>query len=92
MVIEELIKRLSEREAYQPRPDRVEVRQTHISVVFLAGPIVYKIKKPLRLSFLDYSTLERRRHFCDLEVRLNRRLAPRFISGSFPLLGMARCS
>lgn len=56
--------------------EAVEVRQTHISVVFLAGEFVYKIKKPVDLGFLDFSTLEKRRHFCQEEVRLNRRLAP----------------
>lgn len=61
---------------YGPGVDGVEVMQTHISRVFLAGPDVYKVKKPVRFSFLDFSTLERRRHFCDEEVRLNRRLAP----------------
>lgn len=60
---------------YPHRPARVELLQTHISYVFLAGDQVYKIKKPVRFSFLDFSTLERRRHFCHEEVRLNRRLA-----------------
>ncbi|MGC8639692.1 MAG: AAA family ATPase [Isosphaeraceae bacterium] len=85
MTIEELIAGLARPEAYQPRPDQVEVRQSHISVVFLAGPVVYKIKKPLRLSYLDYSTLERRRHFCVEEVRLNRRLAPQVYLGVVPV-------
>ena len=60
------------------------MHQTHISVVFLAGPLAYKIKKPVNLGFVDYSTLERRRHFCEEEVRLNRRLAPSSISASSP--------
>jgi aminoglycoside phosphotransferase family enzyme/predicted kinase len=54
----------------------VVVRQTHISLVFLAGDRVYKVKKPVNFGFLDFSSLERRRHFCEEEVRLNRRLAP----------------
>lgn len=54
-----------------------EVVQTHISVVFLAGDRAFKIKKPIQLwGFLDYGTLEARRHWCEEEVRLNRRLAP----------------
>lgn len=53
-----------------------EVVQTHISVVFLAREFVYKLKKPVNLGFLDFGTLGRRKHFCDEEVRLNRRLAP----------------
>jgi aminoglycoside phosphotransferase family enzyme/predicted kinase len=61
---------------YPHNPDAVELRQTHISYVLLAGDYVYKIKKPVRFAFLDYSTAEKRRHFCEEEVRLNRRLAP----------------
>lgn len=63
-------------EFYPHRPDAVQLVQTHISYVFLAGDEVYKVKKPVRFAFLDFSTLERRRHFCHEEVRLNRRLAP----------------
>lgn len=54
----------------------VQLVQTHISWVLLAGPYAYKLKKPVRFGFLDFSTLERRRHFCEEELRLNRRLAP----------------
>jgi len=61
---------------YPHAPATVELVQTHISYVLLAGTDVYKVKKPVRFSFLDFSTLERRHHFCQEEVRLNRRLAP----------------
>src|SRR5258706_13820098 len=61
---------------YAERPRSVELVQTHISYVFLADDAVYKVKKPVRFAFLDFSTLERRRYFCGEEVRLNRRLAP----------------
>ena len=54
----------------------MDVVQTHASYVFLAGPIVYKVKKPVNFGFLDFSTLARRRRFCRREVELNRRLAP----------------
>jgi hypothetical protein len=60
--------------------------QTHISVVFLAGEEVYKLKKPVRFSFLDYSTLALRHHYCQEEVRLNRRLAPTVYLGVVPVL------
>ena len=60
---------------YPYRADSVELRQTHISYVLLAGDYVYKVKKPVRFTFLDYSSLEKRRHFCHEEIRLNRRLA-----------------
>ena len=50
--------------------------QTHISWVFIASPLVFKIKKPVNLGFLDFSTLEKRHHFCQRELELNQRLAP----------------
>jgi uncharacterized protein len=61
---------------YPHHPDAVTLVQTHISYVLLAGEHVYKVKKPVQFSFLDFSTTARRRHFCHEEVRLNRRLAP----------------
>ena len=67
---------MSEPSFYSPPPARVDVRETHVSVVFLAGDRAYKLKKPVRMPFLDYSTLERRRRFCGEEVRLNQRFAP----------------
>jgi aminoglycoside phosphotransferase family enzyme/predicted kinase len=72
-----LLAALSGPGAYPFAVEGVEVRQTHISIVFLAGQFVYKIKKPVDFGFLDFSTLELRRHYCHEEVRLNRRLAPR---------------
>jgi len=68
-------------EMYPYRPATVDFVQTHISYVFLAGDEVYKVKKPVHFSFVDFSTLERRRHFCHEEVRLNRRLAPHVYIG-----------
>ena len=53
-----------------------ELRETHISRVVLEGDRAYKLKKPVRLPFVDYSSLERRHEYCREEVRLNRRLAP----------------
>jgi aminoglycoside phosphotransferase family enzyme/predicted kinase len=79
--LNQLIEALGQPEAYPHAVNRVEVRQTHISVVFLAGEHVYKIKKPVNLGFVDFTTLERRRHFCEEEVRLNRRLAPTVYQG-----------
>ncbi len=76
MELTRLIDALSRPTAYSHPVDIVELCQTHISVIFLAGPFAYKIKKPVDLGFLNFSTLETRRHFCDEEVRLNRRLAP----------------
>jgi uncharacterized protein len=85
MELWELIEGLSVTSAYPQPVDSVEMRQTHISLVFLAGPAAFKIKKPVDLGFLDYSTLERRRHFCDEEIRLNRRLAPSVYLGVVPV-------
>jgi hypothetical protein len=65
----------------------VRVAETHISWVLLTGEYAYKIKKPIKLSFLDYSTLERRRMFCDEELRLNRRLAPDLYLGVSTIVG-----
>jgi aminoglycoside phosphotransferase family enzyme/predicted kinase len=67
--------------AYAHRPARVELRETHISWVLLAGELAFKLKKPLRLPFLDYGTLERRHELCREEVRLNSRLAPEVYRG-----------
>jgi aminoglycoside phosphotransferase family enzyme/predicted kinase len=72
-------------DAYPHRVDGVELRQTHISYVFLAGEFVYKLKKPINLGFLDFSTLDRRRHFCEEEVRLNRRLCEGTYIGVVPI-------
>ncbi len=69
-----LVTDLQNASAYDHGAGAVEVVQTHISYVFLAGGYAYKIKKPLNLGFLDYSTLEQRRRMCEEEVRLNRRL------------------
>lgn len=63
-------------EAFPHAVTRIELRETHISWVVLTGPFAYKIKKPVKFDFIDASTLERRRHYCDEELRLNRRLAP----------------
>jgi uncharacterized protein len=66
---------------------KAEVHETHISWVLLSGDTAYKIKKPLRLPFVDYSTLESRRHFCEEELRLNRRLAPTLYLGLTRITG-----
>lgn len=67
---------LSTPRAYPHRPARVEQIETHISRVFVAGELVYKLKKPVQFAFLDFSTPEKREQACREEVRLNRRLAP----------------
>ncbi len=63
-------------ESYEHEVDRVEHRQTHVSHLFFAGDYVYKVKKPVNLGFLDFSTLKKRRAAAVAEVELNRRVAP----------------
>ncbi len=76
MELPPLIRAMTRPSFYPRRPAKVELVQTHISWVFLAGPLVYKVKKPVDFGFLDFTTLARRRLDCRREVRLNRRLAP----------------
>jgi uncharacterized protein len=85
MEVSALIHALSDATAYPSTTERVEVRQTHISAVFLAGNFVYKIKKPVDFGFLNFSTLNRRKYFCQEEVRLNTRLAPGVYHGVVPV-------
>ena len=74
--LDRLIAALREPARYPHAAGRVELLQTHISCILLAGQHAYKIKKPVSLGFLDFSTLEARRHYCEEELRLNRRTAP----------------
>lgn len=71
-----LIASLLKPEAYPHPVSSIELLETHISWVILTGSFAYKIKKSLRLDFLDFSTLQLRRHYCEEELRLNRRMAP----------------
>jgi aminoglycoside phosphotransferase family enzyme len=80
---------LSRPEAYDPRPADVVRRETHMSWVFLAGNEVYKLKKPVRFPYLDFSTLARREAACRAELQLNRRLAPDVYLGVVPLVERA---
>ena len=69
-----LIADLGRSEAYPYPVDSIALEETHASLAFLAGDFVYKVKKPVDFGFLDFSTLERRKFFCEEELRLNRRL------------------
>ena len=73
--------------ALHPVPGPVTCIETHVSWVFLTGPFAYKVKKPLRLSFIDYSTAERRAALCHEELRLNRRHAPGLYVDVVPIAG-----
>jgi aminoglycoside phosphotransferase family enzyme/predicted kinase len=70
----DLVSALTRPEAYPQHPAAVSMRQTHISWLFFTEDFVYKIKKPVNFGFLDFTTLEARRFFCEEEIRLNRRL------------------
>ena len=82
-----LIDSLSRGRAFDHPTRDVRVLDTHISWVVLTGDFAYKIKKPIKLAFLDYSTLEKRRHFCELELELNRRWAPGLYLDVVPICG-----
>ncbi len=71
-----IIRALLDPAAYPHPDDMVELLQTHISYVLLAGEHVYKVKKPVDFGFLDFSTLGKRRYYCRQEVVLNARLCP----------------
>jgi len=76
MTHSKLVETMSRPEFYPHRPPTVELVQTHISFVFIAGDLVYKVKKAVDFGFLDFTTLTKRKFFCEEELRLNRRLAP----------------
>jgi hypothetical protein len=82
-----LIQALSDRSVYEHPTTEIAVLQTHISWVVLTGPYAYKIKKPVNLGFVDFSTLAKRHFFCHEELRLNRRLAPQLYLEVVPLYG-----
>jgi len=73
-VQKQVVEALMKPEAYDEEPNQIELTQTHISFVFLTGSFVYKVKKAIDLGFLDFTTLQKRRFFCEKELELNRRL------------------
>ncbi|HUF92879.1 MAG TPA: AAA family ATPase [Candidatus Limnocylindria bacterium] len=82
----DLLADLARPEAYPaPRPTAVRLVTTHISWVFITDHDVWKLKRPVDYGFLDYTTLDRRRHFCHEEVRVNGRLAPGVYLGVVPV-------
>jgi aminoglycoside phosphotransferase family enzyme len=77
-------------EVYPHPVESLELIETHISWVILTGVYAYKIKKSLKLDFLDFSTLRQRQHFCEEELRLNRRMAPQLYLEVVPICGSER--
>ena len=82
-----LVERLREPAAYPHPTDGIRLIETHCSWVFLTGPFVYKLKKPLDLGFLDYTSLEQRRRCCEEEGRVSGRFAPELYLGAVPITG-----
>lgn len=84
-----LILALQDPALYDHPVKEFQVLETHISWVILTGDFAYKIKKPMDFGFLDFSTLARRKHFCEEELRLNRRLAENLYLEVLPITGSA---
>ncbi len=83
---DDLIRQMSTPEFFGlPASSAIRHVQTHISHVFLTGQFAYKVKKPVNLHFLDFTTLDKREHFCREELRLNRRFAPGLYLGVVPI-------
>ena len=72
---------------YGPHVTSVQLLQTHISYVVLTGTYAYKVKKPVNFGFLDFSTLDKRKYFCEEELRLNKRLCPDMYLDVLPICG-----
>jgi len=75
MHLEEIRFFLSKKEAYSEKIRKLEIKETHISLVFLNGKYAYKIKKPINLGFLDYNSIEKRKKFCNEELKINSMLS-----------------
>ena len=82
-----LLRSLQEPRVYDHEVKNLSIVETHISWVVLTGPYAYKIKKPVNLGFLDFSTLDKRHYYCKEELRLNRRLAPLTYVGVITITG-----
>lgn len=88
MIVEdqsEVIAFLSRGETFGATGQTVERYETHASVVFLVGTRAYKLKRAVKYPYLDYSTCDRRRHFCEAEVRVNQAMAPALYLGVVPV-------
>jgi aminoglycoside phosphotransferase family enzyme len=86
---EKMITALNNPDAYPEKTTNIRLVQTHISWVFICDEFVYKLKKPVNFGFLDFSTLELRKHYCAQEVALNRRLAKDVYLGVKPVVHTA---
>lgn len=85
-ILPPIVRAILEPQAYPDKPQKIELVQTQMSFIFLTGEYVYKIKKPVNLGYLDYTTLEKRRFFCRQELKLNRRLCPDIYLAMVPIV------
>lgn len=82
-----LIKNLQSRKAFNHPTSHLGLIETHVSWVILTGKFAYKIKKPVDFGFLDFSTLEKRKHYCEEELRLGQQFAPEIYLAVVPITG-----
>jgi aminoglycoside phosphotransferase family enzyme/predicted kinase len=81
-----LIEKMQQQEFYPHEvTDKIELVQTHVSLVFLTGEYAYKVKKSVNFGFLNFSTLEQRKHFCEQELRMNQAIAPELYLEVLPI-------
>jgi aminoglycoside phosphotransferase family enzyme len=81
----DLVRDLSDPRNYPEPTGTIELVQTHISFIFIGDDCVYKVKKPVDFGFLDFTTPEKRKHYCEQEVVLNQRLSPDTYLGVIPV-------
>lgn len=81
-----IIEQLKKPASFPYKAKKVDFIETHISWIYIAEDYVYKVKRPVEFSFLDFSTLDKRKFYCDEEVRLNRRLCRDMYVGVIPIV------
>jgi len=85
--MDDFITTLQNKKYFDHNVNNFHIIQTHISWVILTGEYAYKIKKPVNLGFQDFTTLEKRKYYCDLEINLNKKLAPELYLDVLPITG-----
>ena len=81
----ETVKALLDPKAYPDSHSKIDMVQTQMSFIFLTDDLVYKVKKPVNLGYLDYTTLDKRQFYCQREVELNQRLCPQAYLDTVPI-------
>ncbi len=87
-LVKKMVRGLGRPDAYPHVVKNVRMLETHISWVFLTGDFAYKVKKPVDLGYLDYTSLDKRHYYCEMEARLNKRIAPEIYIGVVPITGL----